>query len=224
MISKYSKLWCASLLLVLSGCAQQASIDVPAVQSTYVPEWENKYFTTEVLYSQPMPGIISGGEQIDYVPLDEATFSIASSKVMSKFNDYITQQLPKGVMFTTEDQYDYKLLVKLKARHKKGPTYPDHDFTESLGKGLLTFGFAPQEYTIVADFDVQYSLQHSSGKVVLEKSYVIEDDVSHERGRTESMSTTYDYAAQLLERHLILSLSDFVKEAATKRDSYVTLE
>ena len=76
----------------------------------------------------------------------------------------------------------------------------------------MTFGFASSEYNIIANFDAKYRLIRS-GEEIFTKNYKVSESVDHERGDFDSFNTLNDYSGQLLEKHLILTLNDFFKEA-----------
>ena len=206
-------------VVLLAGCAQHATIDMPYVESARSEAWNNKKFDYDILYSQPKPGMFSGGEQLPLKPIEEAELSVASSATMKNFSDYLIKQLPSGIKLGNDDDYDYKLVVEMEARDKKGPSYADYNAAESFAKGMLSLGFAASEYEIIADFKVTYKLLHNDGTEILSQSYEVSDNVPHERGDFESYNSLNDYSGQLLEKHMILTLNDFIKKAAAKKKS-----
>ncbi|MBR9857239.1 MAG: hypothetical protein GYB38_05970 [Gammaproteobacteria bacterium] len=203
------------LVVALGGCANHANIEMPAVTQVYHESFENKSISYEIMYSQPKPGVFSGGEQMPLVPLEQAEFSVASAATLRKLPDYIYQQLPPTVKRLENGQGDFKLVVELTAYDKKGLVYSDHEFAKSFGKNLLTLGFASSEYDIIADFDAKYKL-YSGDKEIFVESYNVQESVDHERGDFDSFNSLNDYAGQLLEKHLILTLNDFFKKSTTK--------
>lgn len=200
---------------VLTGCATHAQISMPAVQQVNHQGFENKTFSNEVFYSQPKPGVFSGGEQLALKPLSEQELSVASANTLQKFSTYISQQLPKSSKVIDGNNSDYQLIVKMFAKHKKGPAYADYEVAKSLGKSLLTFGLGSSEYDIVADFDVIYELKHKGG-LVLSKKYTVKDSAEHERAKYEGYAHLNEYAGQMLEKHIILTLNNFFTEASRK--------
>ena len=50
-----------------------------------------------------------------------------------------------------------------------------------------------------------------NGKVIYEKDYTIHDEVDHERGKLEGFDIGNDLAAQLLEKHVVISMNDYFK-------------
>lgn len=208
-----------SIVLVLaSGCATHAKIESPVVSEVRHPVYENKSFHTEVYYSQPQPGIFNGSKQLPLVPLDEATLSVASAMVMSRFESMVERQLPPSSVISGQLGSDYMLRVELVCNNKKGPVYADHEFLKSVGKGILTLGLASSEYDIIADFNVKYELI-KGGDVLFEKSYDVAEQVDHERGKFESINSVNDYPPVLFEKHLLLTLNDFFVEAAGPLDA-----
>lgn len=209
------KLLMLGLALILSGCATHANIEMPAVTQVYHQSFDNKSISHEIMYSQPKPGAFTGGEQMPLAPLEEAHLSVASAATLKNLPDYIYRQLPSTVQRAEQGEGDMNLLVELTARDKKGPAYSNFEFGKSLGKNLLTLGFAASDYTIIADFDVTYRLQNGDRETFV-KSYKINDSVAHQRGDFDSFNSLNDYAGQLLEKHLILTLNDFFKKASDK--------
>ena len=199
-------------LAILGGCASHANIEMPAVTQVYNNAFTNKTFSYEILYSQPKPGIFSGGDKMPLLPLEKSEMSIASAATLKNLPDYIYKQLPSSVIRDQSGNGDFKLIVELTAYNKKGPAYSDYEFAKSFGKNLLTFGFASSEYNIIANFDAKYRLIRS-GEEIFTKNYKVSESVDHERGDFDSFNTLNDYSGQLLEKHLILTLNDFFKEA-----------
>lgn len=200
-------------VVLISGCATHAQIDMPVVTEVMSPAFENKTFSSEVLYSQPEPGIFSGGEQQELKPISEQTLSVASASVLKKLPTLIQQQLPKSSKLLMDKNTDFGLKVELVAHDKKGPAYADHEFAKSFGKNLLTLGFASSEYDIVADFDVKYVLTQK-GSEVFSKSYKVDESVDHEKGDFDSFNTLKEFTSQMLEKHLTLTLNDFLLNAS----------
>lgn len=209
------KLVLLCLIVVMSGCATHANIQMPAVTQVYNQSFDGKSMSYEIMYSQPKPGIFSGGEQMPMSPLEKAELSIASAATLKKLPDYIFKQLPSTVKRAENGQGDFKLVIELTARDKKGPAFADYEFGKSFFKNLLTLGFASSEYDIIADFDVNYRL-YSGEQEVFSKLYKVNESVDHERGDFESFNSLNDFTGQLLEKHLILTLNDFFKQAAAK--------
>ncbi len=203
------------MLLVLSGCATHAQITMPTVENVYHQEFDNKSFTYDILYSQPKPGIFSGGEQLALAPLSEVELSVASSKTLKGLPELIFEQLPATAKRANAEQADYQVIVELIAHDKLGPAYADHETMKSMGKSLVTLGLGSSEYDIVADFDVTYKLS-SKGEIVFEKAYKVNESVDHEKGSFDSFNTLDEFTSQLLEKHFILTLNDFFKEATQK--------
>ena len=168
-----------------------------------------------MFYSQLEPGLFNGNTQQDLKPIEEAELSVASAATLQNLTQIIERQLPASATIVDSANNDMKLMVELVAFSKAGPTYADFEFAKNFGKSMLTLGMGSSEYNILADFNVTYRLSDESGKII-EKSYRIEDVVDHERGKFESMQSVHDYAAQLLEKHLIISLNDFFLQASAQ--------
>jgi hypothetical protein len=200
---------------IISGCASHAQINMPVVTEVISPAFENKTFSSEVLYSQPEPGIFSGGKQQELKSIGEQRLSVASASVLKKLPTLIQQQLPKSSKLLTQKGTDFDLTVEMIAHDKKGPAYADHEFLKSLGKNLLTLGFASSEYDIIADFDVKYVLTQK-GSEVFTKSYKVKESVDHEKGDFDSFNTLKEFTSQLLEKHLTLTLNDFFVAASSR--------
>ena len=130
-----------AFVMIFGGCAKHADITMPSVSQVSHTGFENKSMSFEILYSQPKPGIISGGEQMPLVPLNQAELSVASAATLKKLPDYIFQQLPATVKRADVANSDFKIVVSLTAHDKKGPAYADYEAGKSFGKSLLTFGF-----------------------------------------------------------------------------------
>ncbi|MFQ3195724.1 MAG: hypothetical protein ACI9N3_002565 [Colwellia sp.] len=199
-------------LIVLSGCATHAEITMPTVTNVHDSAYENKTLNYEVLYSQPTPGIFSGGEQLPLIPLNKAELSVASASALKELPKFIFNQLPVSVKYIANNA-ELTLKLEITAHDKKGPAYSDHEFTKSLAKNLLTLGLASSEYNIIADFDVKYALVHN-GKEVFSKEYKIKEEVDHEKGDFDAYNTLNEFTSQILEKHFILTLHNFFTEAA----------
>ncbi|MDE2000060.1 MAG: hypothetical protein KGI91_16565 [Burkholderiales bacterium] len=203
----------ACSLLALAGCATHAQINVPALERVHSSAFENKAFGYEILYSQPRPGVFSGGDQLPLVPLDKAELSVASAVTLKKLPEYIYDQLPADVKKADPKNADYVLHVELVAHDKKGPAYADYQTGKTTAMKLISLGLASANYEIIADFDAKYTLL-SHGRVVAEKSYVVKDSVDHQRGDFENFNSLNDYTGQMLEKHLIITLNDFFKSSS----------
>jgi len=200
------------MVSVLAGCATHAEIKMPVVVKIHDTAYENKTLNYEILYSQPKPGIFTGGEQLPLAPLEEAELSVASASTLKELPKLIFEQLPISVKHLA-DNPDLTLKIELTAYNKRGPAYPDYEFAKSLTKDLLTLGFSSAEYDIIADFDAKYILQQKD-EVIFSKNFKVRDQVDHERGDFESYNTLNDFTSQMLEKHLILTLHEFFKDAA----------
>lgn len=203
----------AAVSMTLGGCATHAQIDVPAVQKVYSQRFDNKAFGYEILYSQPEPGVFSGGTQMPLAPLDKAALSVASATTLKRLPEYIFEQLPANVKrASTPGEADYVLHVELVAHHKKGPAYADYQTAKTTAMKMISLGLASANYSIVADFDAKYTLLKQN-QVIVEKTYAVKDDVDHQRGDFENQNSLNDYTAQMLQKHLITTLNDFFKLA-----------
>lgn len=201
--------------VALTGCATPAQISMPTVQKVVHTAYENKTIKYDVLYSQPKPGMLSGGEQQPMQPIENAELSVASAKTLTNIRQYIQDQLPNSSKLLKKGESDLDLVIRMKAFHKKGPAYADFEGMKSFGKSLLTFGLASNEYDIIADFEVTYDLT-KNGQILFSKDYKVKESVDHERGKLDGFNELNVYAAELLEKHLIITLNDFFGEAANK--------
>ncbi len=200
------------MIAVLGGCATHAEIKMPTVTNVHDAVYENKTLNYEILYSQPKPGVFSGGEQLPLAPLEKAELSVASASTLKELPKLIFNQLPVSVKHLAENP-DLTLKLEITAHDKKGPAFSDHEFAKSLGKNLLTLGFGSSEYNIVADFDAKYILEQD-GNVIFTKNFKVKDEVDHEKGDFDSYNTLNEFTSQMLEKHLILTLHEFFTEAA----------
>lgn len=203
------------LVTLVSGCATPAQISMPAISKAYSSNFDDKTMSVSVLYSQPKPGIFSGGEQLPLVLLSEAEMSVASASTLQKLPDYVLDQLPSSMKLAKSGKGDYNMIIEITARDKKGPTYFDYEAGKSFAKGMLTFGFGSSEYDIVADFDACYKLSDNVTPL-FSKCYKVNDSVDHQRGQLESFNSLNDYAGQLLEKHINLTLNDFFKSSISE--------
>lgn len=213
---RYVKLLSVLLLfLFLAGCATHAKIEMPVVNKVRSTNWEGKGFRLDVYYSQPQPGVFSGGEQQELKPLSEAQLSVGSAQVLASLPQMFSDQLPLNAFLSDTEGADYRLKMELVAHHKLGPTYPDYEAAKNLAKGLITLGMGADEYNIVADFDVTYSLISKEGKT-FQKHFSVKDNVDHERSAIEFKNNTFDFASSLLRKHIMLTSSTFLEEASQK--------
>ena len=201
------------MVLVITGCATHAQIDMPGVQEVHNEALNNKSLSYEIMYSQPEPGMFNAHKQLPMKPLKDSKLSIASAATLKKLPDYIFDQLPSNVKRGEQGQADYNLLVEITANHKRGPAYSDYEAIKSFGKSFITLGFGSSEYDIIADYNVQYSLLRNDGTKVYSKRYTVKDRADHERGALENFNSLNDYAGKLLEKHLIITLNNFFNES-----------
>ncbi|ASK79151.1 hypothetical protein CF386_08765 [Paraphotobacterium marinum] len=195
--------------IVLSGCATKGVVNMPVIEPIQNKNLENKKVYVKVYYSQPEPGIFSGGKQQKFAPIKDAKLSIASSRVLSRFDEIVKQQLPLNSSITQSPLSDYKLLVYLKAKDKKGPAYQEYNLGTSLAKGILSLGLASDDYSIIGDFDIKYELFDNKENKVHEGMYTVYDEIEHERGGFDSYRHGDDLAQQLLEKHIRLTMHEY---------------
>lgn len=205
-------------VLFLTGCATHANIKMPAVAPVNNAAFSHKSFDYNILYSQPEPGVFSGGDQQQLKPLDEAKVSVGAARTLVNLPMYIFEQLPVTATRAEAGQGDYTLMVKLIAHNKKGPAYGDFKLGASMAKGLVTLGMGSDEYAIVADFDVTYALRQGD-TLVYRNSYSVDDHVAHQRGLFDIKNNISEYTGQLLEKHLILTLNDFFGKAGHQAEA-----
>lgn len=215
------KIFLILAIVTVTGCATHANIEMPIVMQVHNQVYEDKSMSFEILYSQPEPGIFTGGEQQKLMPITQARLSVASAATLKQLPNYIFQQLPSSVVRVDSGDGDLKLVIELYAHHKKGPAYADYEFAKSFGKSLLTLGLGSSEYNIVADFEITYTL-YQKEKEIFKKTYRIEESVDHERGKFESHNAVYDFTGQILKKHLILSLNNFFNESVISLSSALT--
>ena len=200
------------MVMVITGCATHAEIEMPGVSEVYNEAFDNKTLSYQIMYSQPEPGMFNANKQMPMKPLKESKLSVASSATLRKMPEYIFEQLPTNVKRGEVGFSDYNLLIELTAKHKKGPAYADYEAMKSFGKSFLTLGLGSAEYDIIADFNVQYSLIKKDGTKIYSKKYTVNDRVDHERGKLESFNAVNDYSGKMLEKHLVMTLNDFFNE------------
>ncbi len=205
----------ALLALTITGCATHATIDQPTLPQVTKTAWSSKTLSYKILFSQPEPGLIGGGEQQPMTPLKDAKLSIGSKIVMKDLPAELEKQMPAGIKLISDDGSDYGLEIRITAHNKKGPVYPDHQFLASFAKNLFMFGLGPQDFELVADFDAEYTLTNKSGERYA-KTFTVSDRVEHQKGLFEGAFSPNEYAAQLMRKHMALTLNDFLKQAADK--------
>lgn len=201
--------------ITMTGCATHANISMPAVVEVQDKAYENKSIRYKILYSQPKPGVFNEKQQQPLKPIEQAELSVGSARVLKDLPTYIKQQLPKTVKVSNDKPSDLELIIELYAFDKKGPAYADFEFGKSLGKSLLTFGLGSSEYEIIADFNVKYILRKNNTEV-FSKTYEVKDQADHERSKLGDYKALDDFSSRMLEKHLILTLNDFLKTAAKK--------
>ena len=196
-------------LIILSGCATHGVVTVPVQSAVENPAFTDKTFSTKLYYSQPKPGIFSSGEVLPMKPIEESELSVGASRVLARYNELLTNQLPMNTKVTSSENGDFLFITELQAKDKSGPAYADYDMALSTGKKLLTLGLGSSEYTIIADFDVTYKLLDRSGKLLLQDTYTVHDEVDHERGGFDGFDIGQDLAAKLLEKNIVITMHDF---------------
>ncbi|HIF9221586.1 TPA: hypothetical protein ACX6QD_003092 [Photobacterium damselae] len=197
-------------LLTLSGCATHGVVTIPVQSAVENADFVNKTISTKLYYSQPKPGIFSGGEVLPMKPISEAELSVGSSRVLARYKELLSRQLPMNTKVAPENSNgDFLFITELQAKDKAGPSYADYDMALSTGKKLLTLGLGSSEYTIIADFDVTYKLLNHDGKLLLQDTYTVYDEVDHERGGFDGFDIGDDLAAKLLEKNIIITMHKF---------------
>lgn len=199
---------------ILSGCATHGEVSVPVKQAVEIPAFVDKSISTDIYYSQPKPGILSGGEVLPMKPISEAEVSVGASRVLARFSELFAQQLPLRTSIGTKQNSDFVFVTELQAKDKSGPSYASYDVAASFGKKMITLGLGSSEYTIVADFDVTYKLLDKSGKVLTEHTYNVHDEIDHERGGFDGYDIGEDLAAKLFEKHIVITMNKFFEQTS----------
>lgn len=209
------KLFILISILIIQGCASHANIEMPLLSKVESERFSGKTFTQKIYYSQPKPGVFSGGQEMPVTPIEKAELSVASANTLRKLNQYIQDQLPASTVTTNEGATDYNLVVELKAFNKKGPAYADYRAGKSFAKNMMTAGIAPSDYFLVADFEVNYKL-YEKEELVFSKNYKVLDKENHQRGDFETNNSLFEYVGQLFEKHINITLNSFLRESVKK--------
>lgn len=202
--------------VTLSGCASHAKIERKSLNSISIPAMYEKTINNEVFYSQPTPGMFSGGEMQDVQPLDEVQLSVASAEVMDGIDNLIAKHKPLNTT-VTDGNSDYLLRVTIVAKDKKGPVYGDHEFMKSVAKSMLTLGLAGSDYEIVSDFKVTYEL-YQANVLQHQRTFNIQQNYDHDSGFIEfNEYENVDKAARAaFEKHLGETITSFYNEVKAK--------
>ncbi len=204
-----------TVAISMAGCASHPQITSPVVERANSENWNGKVFSYEIFYSQPKPGVFSGGQQQELAPISKAQLSVGAAQVLSNFTTIVDNILPSNTTITKAGDSDYSLKVALIANDKKGPTYSEYELGKSLAKGLLTLGLGSAEFNIVADFSIEYTLSNKHGNE-FSKKYTINESIDNEKGSFEIHDRNADYAAELLKKNIIVTASSFFSEAKSK--------
>lgn len=196
----------------LAGCATRAKIDVPDTAQWKSPTLAGKTFAFDIYYSQPTPGVFSGGDAQPLLPLNQVQTSVASADIVKQLPNYLAKKLPANAKAADGTTSDYVLRVELVAPHKRGPAYSDYQAGQSMAMNLITLGLAPSYYNLVAEFDAKYVLT-SQGQSIYEKSYKVKDLVADQRGDFDGFSILNQHTAELFQKHLFTTLDDFYSGA-----------
>ena len=204
--------WVISFLL--GGCAQHARIDAFNKPKIQHESWQGQCFIVELLYAQPKPGILSGGQALPLRPFNEAEKSSEAVTVLKTLPDIIKQQLPVGV--TWGNHCVYQLHVAVKAFDKRGPSYAVFSSIKNYAKSLVTLGFDfDKDYEITANFTVEYRLQkQNDGTPIFSQRFEVNRKLSHEHGNFEFSEAPLDYARQLFQQQIARTLNEFFRRAA----------
>ncbi|MFT7681780.1 MAG: hypothetical protein ACI935_001248 [Moritella dasanensis] len=201
-------------ITVLAGCATHGEVYVPVKVAVENQQFVDKSIATDIFYSQPKPGFMSGGEMLPMKPINEAEVSVGASRVLARFKELFAQQLPMGTSIGTKENSDFTFVTELQAKDKSGPSYADYDAAASFGKKLITLGLGSSEYTIIADFDITYKLLDKNGDVLTENTYSVNDEIDHERGGFDGFDIGEDLAAKLFEKHVVITMNQFFEKTS----------
>lgn len=200
------------LAAILTGCSSHAQIDMPVTTYKGLDAFSGKTVNYELLYSQPKPGYFKNGEKQAMQPLEKVELSVASARAMQKMTRLVESQLPSDAKMVQSDAAsDMTLVVEMEARDRRGPAYSDYQAAKSFGANMLTMGMAASRYEIIADFDVNYKLIHGS-RTLYEKPYKVAEVLPHKKGDFDKHAPS-EFASQLLEKHMAITLGDFLKKA-----------
>jgi hypothetical protein len=203
-------------ITTMAGCANHATFESPEAYTTLDEQFTGQTVHYSIQYSQPRPGIFSGGEQQKASPLSEAELSIVSRKSLANVEEIVERHLPPGMSpIRGQTDTDYQLDISITAYSKHGPTAWDFQFAKSLGVGLISLGLGPDYWKIIADFDVTYALENRQTGEVIEESYSVDEIADHQAGPFESTDPLMRASQDMFERHFSLTLNQFFERIDT---------
>lgn len=202
-------------LLVMAGCASRAEIDMPIIQPVQSLAYEHKTFYPDIYYCQPQANLFSGAATQAMRPLGSAKLPRASSPPMKNFDLLLREQLPSTSMITHDvREKDYRLKVEIQAHENRGPVYLDYLMAKNLPMNLLTFGIANEDFDVIADFEVVYSLYDKDDQLLYRKDYTVKDSVPHQTGNFDLGDRMLMPARDMMKKYLQLTMNDFFIQAS----------
>ncbi|WP_158774067.1 hypothetical protein [Cobetia sp. L2A1] len=202
-------------MLLMTGCASRAQIDVPVVQPVQTQAYEHKAFFPDIYYSQPEANLFSGAAQQAMQPLGNVRLSHVCSPAMTNFDQLLREQLPSTSSITHDARAgDYRLQVEIMAHENRGPVYLDYLMAINLPMNLLTFGIANEDFDIIADFNVEYRLYDKDEKLLFSKDYTVRDSVPHQAGNFDIGNRIFLPAQNMMTKYLLLTMNDFFNNAS----------
>ncbi len=207
----------AIMLLVLTGCANHATFKEPGTYTTVNDKFTGQTMKYSIAYSQPEPGIFTGGEQQPLKPVSDTNLSVVSTRSLQNINEIVERHLPAGVTtLANENAADFQFDVEITAYEKQGPTFWDFEFLKSLGVGLVTLGLGPDYWDVIADFDVKYALKDSKNNLLIAREYSIEEKADHQASPFDTNEPLLRSSQKMFEQQLALTLNDFFEAADLK--------
>ncbi|PTB99141.1 hypothetical protein C9993_04475 [Marinobacter sp. Z-F4-2] len=211
---KYISLLFAAALL--TGCANHATFKTPSPYTSIDDEFTGQTVKYTLKYSQPEPGIFTGGQQQVPTDLSKSNLSIVSAHTLANAEEIVERHLPAGLTpVTGESGADYLFDVQMTAHSKHGPTAWDFQFAKSLGIGLLTLGLGPDYWQIIADYKVTYSLTDSQTGHTITEEYAVTEVAEHQAGPFESNAPLKRASRDMFERNFALTLNEFFEQVDT---------
>lgn len=150
--------------------------------------------------------------------IEDVRLSLKTNDQLDYFEQSLKQAIEQsGATLSSSDDADYTLEAKLTFGPTPAPAYQSYNLGKSMGVGLLTLGLGPKSYSAETDYEVQFVLKDSAGRILTDYSQTIreEKEVMKHNLNISRHNQVRDVAVEIFRLSLAENLTSFSSEASS---------
>ena len=147
--------------------------------------------------------------------IEDVRLSLKTNDQLDYFEKSLEQAIEhSGANLSSSDDADYTLEAKLTFGPTPAPAYQSYNLGKSMGVGLLTLGLGPKSYSAETDYEVQFVLKDSAGRIFTDYSQTIreEKEVMKHNLNISRHKQVRDIAFEIFRLSLAENLASFSSE------------